>query len=295
MIVCHFLIYLTSSDPITSWYWDFGSAPYFNSTLQNPLHVFQDTGYHSISLITDVSGCLDTLFLDSFVYVASPIALFYPVQNCDDYTSIQFHNESVDYDSCMWDFGDGSISHINHPNHYYSNYGLVYEVTLKVFNFAASCVGEISHEIAVEPPYPNLIINPSFSSEGCPPLTVLFHDISPYSDENPNSPYNVADKIIFGDGNWSHNNYQNTYEYPGYYSVQHIVGNPLGCIDTLTYDSLIHVYDAQANVSVGNVLNCNPFTLELLDASVSDDTIIAWNWMSNGQNNNQTKSCIYIF
>ena len=59
-------------------------------------------------------------------------------------------------------------------------------------------------------------------------------------------------------------------------------------MDTLTYDSLIHVYDAQANVSVGNVLNCNPFTLELLDASVSDDTIIAWNWMSNGQNNNQT-------
>ena len=29
----------------------------------------------------------------------------------------------------------------------------VYEVTLKVFNFAANCVGEISHEIAVEPPY----------------------------------------------------------------------------------------------------------------------------------------------
>ena len=94
-----------STVPITSWYWDFGAAPYFNSNLQNPVHVFQDTGYHSISLTTEVSGCLDTLFLDSFVYVASPIALFYPVQNCDDYTSIQFHNESVDYDSCIWDFG----------------------------------------------------------------------------------------------------------------------------------------------------------------------------------------------
>ena len=284
----------SSVDPINSWYWDFGSAPHFNSTLQNPTHVFQDTGYHSISLMTEVSGCLDTLFLDSFVYVASPIALFYPIQNCDDYTSIQFHNESVDYDSCVWDFGDGTISYINHPNHYYSTYG-VYEVTLKVFNIAANCVGEISHEIAVEPPYPNLIINPSFSSEGCPPLTVLFHDISPYSDENPNSPYNVADKIIFGDGNWSHYNYQNTYEYPGYYSVKHIVGNPLGCMDTLTYDSLIHVYDAQANVSVGNVLNCNPFTLELLDASVSDDTIIAWNWISNGQNYNQINPVFTYF
>ena len=111
--------------------------------------------------MTEVSGCLDTLFLDSFVYVASPIALFYPIQNCDDYTSIQFHNESVDYDSCVWDFGDGTISYINHPNHYYSTYG-VYEVTLKVFNIAANCFGEIRHEIAVEPPYPNLIINPSF-------------------------------------------------------------------------------------------------------------------------------------
>ena len=277
----------TSIDPITSWYWDFEGAPYFNSNLQNPTHVFPDTGYHSISLITDVSGCLDTLSLDSFVYVASPIALFYPVQNCDDYSSIKFHNESVDYDSCIWDFGDGNISYANHPNHYYSTYG-VYQVSLQVFNISANCIGELSYEIAVEPPYPNLIIDTAFSSEGCPPLTVLFHDISPYSDENPNSPYNVADKIVFGDGNWSHNNYQNTYEYPGYYSVQHIVGNPLGCIDTLTYDSLIHVYDAQASVSVCNVLNCNPFTVEFLDASVSDDTIIAWNWMSNGQTNTQT-------
>ena len=279
----------TSANPITSWYWDFGGAPYFNSSLQNPTHIFPDTGYHSISLITEVSGCLDTLSIDSLIYVASPIALFYPVQNCDDYAYIQFHNESVDYDSCIWDFGDGNISYANHPSHYYSNYG-VYEVSLQVFNNGANCVGEISHEIAVEPPYPNLIIDPAFSSDGCPPLTVLFHDISPYSDENPYSPYNVADKIVFGDGNWSHNDYQNTYEYPGYYSVQHIVGNPLGCMDTLVFDSLIHVYDAQANVSVGNILNCNPYTIEFIDSSVSDDTIIAWNWMSNGQVNNQTNS-----
>ena len=115
----------TTTNPINSWYWDFGAAPYFNSNLQNPVHIFPDTGYHSISLTTEVSGCLDTLSLDSFVYVTSPIALFYPVQNCDDYASIQFHNESVDYDSCIWDFGDGNISYVNHPNHYYSNYGCV--------------------------------------------------------------------------------------------------------------------------------------------------------------------------
>ena len=284
----------TSADPITSWYWDFGGAPYLNSNFQNPIHIFPDTGYHSISLITEVSGCFDTVSIDSFIYVGSPIALFYPVQNCENYNSIQFHNESVDYDSCIWYFGDGNISYDNHPNHNYSSYG-VYEVTLEVFNDGANCTGEIIKEIAVEPPYPNLMIDSAFSSEGCPPLTVLFHDISPYSDENPNSPYNVADKILFGDGNWSHNNYQNTYDYPGYYSVQHIVGSPLGCIDTVTYDSLIHVFNTQANISVGNILNCNPFTLELFDASFSEDTIIGWNWISDGQTKSQNNPVFTYF
>lgn len=272
----------TSTQPINSWYWDFDEGPYLNSTLQNPIHVFSDTGYHQVSLITEVNGCLDTLSIDSFIYVAAPIALFYPTQNCENYNQIQFHNESIDFDSCVWDFGDGNFSSTTHPNHVYSSYG-VYDIKLQVFNTNANCTGKLLKKIAVEPAYPNLVVDSNFSTSGCPPLTVLFHDASPYSDANLNSPFNVADKILFGDGNYSNNNYQNTYENPGYYNVQHIVGNPLGCLDTLTYDSLIHVYDAQANFSVGNIVGCNPFQLELIDNSFSDDSIVSWNWKSNGQ------------
>ena len=96
-------------------------------------------------------------------------------------------------------------------------------------------------------------------------MTVLFHDVSPYSDENPSSNYNVLDLIIFGDGNESHSNYLNTYTQSGYYDVKHVVGNTMGCVDTLTYDSLIHVFEANVGLELGAVLACDPFEIQMHD------------------------------
>ncbi len=275
-----------SVQPITSWYWDFDDQPFLNSSLQNPGHSFTDTGYHSVSLITEVNSCYDTLTMDSIVYVDSPLALFYQTQNCLDYNEIKFFNESVNLDSCVWDFGDGSFSNLINPIHNYAAYGL-YSVTLSVYNQNSLCIGQLTKDIVVEPPYPALTIDSLYHSEGCPPLTVLFHDVSPYSDENPSSPYNVLDLIIFGDGNESHSNYINTYTESGYYDVKHVVGNTMGCVDTLTYDSLIHIFEANANFELGAVLNCNPFEIEMTDLSVSDDSIVDWLWKSDGQISNQ--------
>ena len=272
----------SSYSPIDSWYWNFGGSNYLNSTLQNPVHMFQDTGYQNISLITGVNNCYDTLSIDSLIYVNSPIALFYMVQNCSSYNEISFFNESIDYDSCLWSFGDGNYSNNTHPVHFYSNYG-EYEVNLKLFNNNVSCNSSLTKTIIVEPPYPSLIVDSLTPSIGCPPLTVLFHDTSPYSDENLSSPYNVQDKIFFGDGSFSNNNYENTYLIPGYYNVTHIVGNTFGCLDTLIYDSLVHVYDLSVNIQTADVSSCKPFEVLLIDNSFSDDSIISWYWeIENG-------------
>lgn len=47
---------------------------------------------------------------------------------------IGFRNKSNNYSRIEWDFGDGSVSDVSNPTHWYSNPG-VYTVTLTVYNY----------------------------------------------------------------------------------------------------------------------------------------------------------------
>lgn len=269
----------SSTQPIDSWFWDFGYNPFYNSIEQNPNHSFQDTGTFTVSLITEVGGCYDTLTIEDYVQVNSPISRFYVSAFCDDYLKYRFFNESLNYDSCYWDFDDGTILTTPpsaSPVHYFPSYG-EYDVTLHVYNFENDCWGVSSQNIRVEPPMPAVSVDSLTPASGCPPLTVLFHDDSPYSAENLTSPLVVWNMIQFGDGNWSNWNYEYTYEEPGYYSVKHMVANPFGCKDTLVLDSLIHVYEVESQFEP-EVISCNPFTVELHDLSVGDEPPAFWEW-----------------
>ena len=269
----------TSIQAVDSWQWDFGYNPFYNSNEQNPNHVYQDTGTFSVSLITEVGGCYDTLKIEDYVQVNTPIARFYVTAFCDDYLKYRFFNESLGYDSCYWNFDDGTIL-INpqptSPEHYFSSYG-EYDVSLHVYNAEYDCWGVSTQKVRVEPPMPAVSIDSLTPASGCPPLTVLFHNESPYSPENLNNSFVVWNMIQFGDGNWSNWNYENTYEEPGYYSVKHLVANPFGCKDTLVLDSLIHVYDLESQFET-TVVNCSPFEMEFVDLSVSDEPVISWEW-----------------
>ena len=80
-----------------------------------------------------------------------------------------------------------------------------------------------------------------------------------------------------------HSNYLNTYTQSGYYDVKHVVGNTMGCVDTLTYDSLIHVFEANVGLELGAVLACDPFEIQMHDMSNSEDSIVEWLWEVDGQ------------
>lgn len=285
----------SSTLPIDSWEWNFGYNPYYNSDEQNPTHIFQDTGLFSITLITEVGGCYDTLKVDDLIQVSSPISSFYVTANCDNYKEFHFFNESIGYDSCYWDFDDGTIFH-NPSQHFYyefASYG-EYNVSLHVYNEEYDCWGVKTETMRVEPPMPAVSIDASTPSEGCPPLTVLFHDDSPYSDENPNSPLVVWDMIQFGDGNWSNWNYQNTYEEAGYYTVKHMVSNPYGCKDTLVLDSLIHVYDVVADFNP-EIMSCHPFTINFQDLSNGDEPITSWKWKFGNEETSILSNPVHVY
>ena len=54
--------------------------------------------------------------------VASPVANFTVSTNsgCQSSQVFSFQNISTNYDSCLWDFGDGTTSSVTHPQHIYN-------------------------------------------------------------------------------------------------------------------------------------------------------------------------------
>lgn len=261
-----------SAELIDSWTWDFGDGASSND--QHPTHLFQDTGYVDISLITSVGGCLDTLRVPSLVYVASPAVQFTDEHNCELPYKVEFVPTLIGADSWAWDLGDGNVSTEANFAHDYADRG-EYTVKLTAVNNASGCVTESSKLVKVSEPQALFEVDSLTPAVGCPPLYVSFRDLS--IDQ-------YFDFLWYGDGDSSNWMYYNEYEEPGYYDVQQLVVDEYGCRDTLRIDSMIHVIDVNAEVGEPNLIDCFPFSMELTDNSTATDSIVFWSWnISDGQ------------
>ena len=147
-----------------------------------------------------------------------------------DALTIQFLNNSTNFSSLLWDFGDGNtITDIN-PIHTYMEQG-TYEVTLFISN--ACGVDSIAQTINIsDAPFANFT---SDFTAGCAPLTVEFEDLS-------------VDMVnswawSFPGGDPTSSTLQNptvSYTTAGTYPVTLIVGNGSG-FDTLEWIDYIQV------------------------------------------------------
>jgi PKD repeat protein len=126
-----------STNAPTSWAWDFGDTA--TSTDQNPTHSYQLKGLYTVSLTARNDNGRDTETKVSYINVGmAPTADFRPVivpfQMNKVPMSVDFVDQSTGLPtSWSWDFGDGSNSGIQNPNHLYMKEG-TYTVTLTVKN-----------------------------------------------------------------------------------------------------------------------------------------------------------------
>jgi PKD repeat protein len=123
---------------VTSWAWDFGDGA--TSTDRNPTHTYSSAGtFHVRLTVTDGGGAQDTQTHDAHPEApAPPPANKPPVADFDDHCqklSCSFTDKSKDDDgvvvSWQWDFGDGTTSTEQNPEHTYADRGH-YQVTLTV-------------------------------------------------------------------------------------------------------------------------------------------------------------------
>lgn len=208
---------------IVSWSWDFGDGG--TSVLQKPSHTYAAFGTYNVRLIVDgSSGCKDT-FTKSVVVSPLRFASFIDAKSScigKQFTGISSISPSR-IASWYWDFGDGTNSTLQSPNHTFPGYG-TYLVKLFITT-TSGCTDTAGKFIVI-----NRTRFADFKDSSTTCFQKQFIDISSIVPDTV-----VSWKWDFGDGGMSTSK-NPVHTFPGYgaYAVKLMVENSLGCKDTIS-------------------------------------------------------------
>ena len=258
-----------STGTVTEWLWDFGDGS--TSTNQNPMHVYEDTGYFNISLIVWNNGCPDTLIIPNYVHVNPPIAAFSVTNDCNDPFKRIFIDHSIGADEWNWDFGDGTTSTQQSPVHVYATTGN-YTVTLLVRNHTTGCsYTKTSNERIVDE-------HADFTASD---TAICKGNIIGFTATGFN-PLNITSYTwLYGDGGIGFTNpASHNYANPGIYDVSLQITDINGCKDTIVKPQYIFVNGPKANFTASASGSCLLSSIQFYDLSVTDGThpIVEWTW-----------------
>jgi PKD repeat protein/Cu/Zn superoxide dismutase len=107
-------------------------------------------GNHDFQIqFKDTLGMWSCVLTDTFYKFPTPRALFVADNYalCDSGT-VSFTNQSFDADTLRWDFGDGTISNLTDPTHFYANPG-TYQVKLVAYDTTQSVRDSVTLSVNV--------------------------------------------------------------------------------------------------------------------------------------------------
>ncbi len=273
MEVCFYDESEPNADTTVSWTWNFGDGNI--STLQNPCHIFSDTGYYSVTLeVVNSDGCVSDLYEEEIYIAGQPVADFEAVTSCFGDTTMFVNltdSAGTEIISWLWDFDDpGSMgnntSSLFEPSHFFTNPG-PFNVSLSVEN-AFGCSDLLEQTVTIDSLPEALFTKPDTIAKG---IEITFNDNS----IGHGSP--VVNRFWeFGDGtNASNiNPVTHTYNTPGKYEICLSVEDFNGCTDEYCDTIVITEYPEAAFTYASDV------TLEtfFFDESQPANTITSWYW-----------------
>ena len=263
----------------TKWLWKFGDG--ITSPLQNPTHLYPDTGTFKVQLIVWNNGCTDSITYKDFINIHPPIGEFNYLIDCKNPFKRTFTDLSIAADQWNWNFGDGSTSTLKNPIHEYLNTG-VYQVTQTSINTSTGCdYVKIKNLVILNTKAAFTLSDSVICKGGSINFTTNISTSEVYS-------FNWN----FGDGtfiNMAGNSVKHTYKQSGYYNVTLITTNNLGCKDTLTKTTQIRVNGPTAKFSSSVVGSCLNSAVSFNDQSVTDgiNLMQSYYW-DYGDGNTQT-------
>ncbi|AXY77553.1 PKD domain-containing protein [Paraflavitalea soli] len=256
----------TSSGRGLSWQWDFGDGG--TSTIQAPLHRYMAfTGTYGVKLVvTDAFGCKDSVTKANYITIKKPVPAFTALDTSSicPLLETKFTFGGSDYESFYWDFGDGSISTLPNPNHFYNTYGS-YEAKLYVIGYGG-CIDSVSDTINVYNPYTTSELNYS-PITNCNALMVDFSLITPSA---------TRFSFYFGDGAIDDSQlkvFQHYYKSPGFYAPSILLQDSLGCQVTVGGPNTIRILGATPLFGMDKKTFCDSGTVIFTDYTQGNDPI----------------------
>lgn len=275
----------------TQYQWDFGDGT--TSTTFSPAHTYNSAGDYSVRLVATGpdSGCRDTAYQVIKVQNFKPAFSFNSslVTGSCPPVLVMFSNNSVNYTSVKWDFGDGvTADNLTYPSHVYEKPGK-YIVTLYVYG-VSGLKATYTDSILINIP---MAVLHTDTTEICKGGSVNFITTS------KNSAAYLWD---FGDGNvvaTGATTAAHVYNIPGLYKTAVMVTDEKGCTALTELNEKINVHPSphinfspaqpvvckgsstQVKATGGNVYNWSPAT------GLSDPAIAA-PYISPAANTNYT-------
>jgi gliding motility-associated-like protein len=252
----------------TTYQWDFGPG---SSTQQNPIHLYDQTGPHTVTLTVRNGRCATTVTKVDYITSLVPRADFNFRTSCVNPLKVDFTSTSEGADSLWWRFHTGypttpkdTATNISYT---YLTQG-VYQVTLYVYNIQTGCIDSITKPVNIS----NQSINFGVSKRNaCVGEALTFSDSTSFAS---------TWIWYFGDGDTSHRrNPVKRYNTPGRYSVKLVVNKGLVCSDSLMRVNYITIHKPNASYNYNPTNGCAPLTVNFSSTSTGNTApIIAWNW-----------------
>lgn len=267
--------FVDNSFSAVNWSWDFGDGN--SSTLQHPTHVYASDGTFNVTLIVfNSAGCSDTTAKNVIVH-PNPIANFGADTVCLNFPTT-FTDSSVGAIQWYYLFGDGNTSTQTNPQHVYATPDTF--IAQQIVTNIYGCKDTTQRLVIVkERPSASFTYNPA-----CALRPMQFYD-------NSTGSINLWN-WNFGDGNSStQQNPIHSYTTGGLYNVELIVGNAIGCYDTVM--QTIQVYTMpQPDFIADTVCVGNPTHFTNLS---TDSVPMTYLWDFGDGNNSFQTNPIYIY
>lgn len=268
-----------------SYNWDFTDG---GSTEANPTHQFtSDTGYFDVLLVVNYRGCIDSIQVDSMIYINAPVSKFEPedILFCNpnsfpvtvEVTDDAIHGVASDDILMVWKWGDGTINTVmddpelddldmGDNTHDYNDYG-TFTIEQVIYNYTTGCSDSTTKDVNIS------MLEPIFTLSNdsiCAGDSLQLFDASiTWSD--PPTPHPLADwSFDMGNGEVIQDGSQINYAYQnaGIYDITLTATNSVGC-SASTMLPIQVLANPFAVISADNSLGCAPFLVNFENNSIS--------------------------
>lgn len=233
-----------STNNPNNWQWIVSGASPSITTEQNPTITFETAGTYTVILQASNSAGTDILIQEQQIEVFNPPTASFTVDL--DGASVLISNNSTNTTDYLWDFGDGTTSTEENPNHTYTSGG-TYTIMLTSENDCATSIETQEIEVMIaSAPQANFTAD---VNTGCAPLEVQF------SDASLSQPTSWS--WLFEGGTPATSTEQNpivSYTEAGSYKVTLFVSNAIGN-DVIEQTSLIEVQEEPYSIFASFIQN----------------------------------------